>query len=197
MTRLFRMVFLAMAALPWATTAAAEPEVTVTLHVAPAEINVGDTARLEVRVRARGGSIQDLELGDLKKHPELEIISHQIVRPIQFSFGFGSGVQKESSLAHIFVLHATGAGTYEFAPAVAKVDGKVYRSSPLTLVVRPGAGDPRAGSDPMAIASAPGESDLSGARYDERAFLRTVVDSDEVYIGQQVKIGRASCRERV
>jgi len=187
-TRLFALAFLAMAALPWVATAAAEAEVTVTLHVAPAEVSVGDTARLEVRVRARGGSIQDLELGDLKKYPELEIISHQTVRPIHFSFGFGSGVQKESSLAHIFVLHATTAGTYEFAPAVAKVDGKVYRSAPLTLVVQPGAGDLQAGSDPTAIASATGESDLSGARYDERAFLRTVVDSDEIYIGQQVNV---------
>jgi hypothetical protein len=187
-TRLFTLAFLAMAALPWAATAAAEPEVTVTLDVAPAEIRVGDTARLEVRVRARGGRIENLELSDLKKYPELEIISHQTVRPFQFSFGFGSGVQKESSLANIFVLHATTAGTYEFAPAVAKVDGKVYRSAPLTLVVQPAAWDPQAGSDPTAVAGATRESDLSGARYDERAFLRTVVDSDEVYLGQQVNV---------
>ncbi len=188
MTRLFTLTLLAMLALPWGAAAAAEPEVTVTLHVTPVEIAVGDTARLEVRVRARGGSIQNLELADLKKYPELEIISHQTVRPIQFSFGFGSGVQKESSLAHVFVLHATAAGTYEFAPAVAKVDGKVYRSTPLTLVVQPGAGDPQPGSDPAAVAGVATESDLSGARYDERAFLRTVVDSDEVYIGQQVNV---------
>ncbi len=183
MIRLLILALLATAALPSAATA--QPEVSVTLAVSPAEINVGDTARLEVRVRARGGSIENLELSDLKKYPELEIISHQTVRPIQFSFGFGSGVQKESSLANIFVLHPTAAGTYEFAPAVAKVDGKAYRSAPLTLVVRPGT---QAEADPTRPSDVAVQGDLSGARYDERAFLRTVVESDEIYIGQQVNV---------
>ena len=177
-----------MVALPWAATASAAPEVTVTLDVAPAEVRVGDTARLEVRVQARGGSIENLELDDLSKYPELEIVSHQTVRPIQFSFGFGAGVQKESSLAHIFVLHPTAAGTYEFAPAVARVDGKVFRSAPLTLVVRPAAGDPVGGSDPTATPDATVDAELSGARYDERAFLRTVIEPQDVYIGQQVNV---------
>ena len=188
MTRLLTLALLATATLPWAATAAAEPEVTVTLDVAPAEVRVGETAQLEVRVRARGGSIQGLQLDDLKKHPELEIISHQTARPMQFSFGFGAGVQKESSLAHIFVLRPTVAGTYEFAPAVAKVDGKIYRSAPLTLVVLPGAGGLIRGSDPATAPEATVDSELSGARYDERAFLRTVVESDEVYFGQQVNV---------
>jgi hypothetical protein len=187
-TRLLALTLLAMATLPWAATVAAEPEVTVTLDVTPAEVSVGDTARLEVRVRARGGSIQGLELDDLKKYPELEIVSHQTVRPMQFSFGFGSGVQKESSLAHIFALLPTTAGTYEFAPAVAKVDGKVYRSAPLTLVVRDGTSDLQAGSQPTAATDAAADSNLSGARYEERAFLRTVVDPAEVYLGQQVNV---------
>ena len=137
MIRLLTIAFLLMAALPLAATARAEPEVTVTLDAAPTEVRVGEPTRLEVRVRARGGSIQNLELSDLKKYPELEIISHQTVRPMQFSFGFGSGVQKESSLSNIYVLRPTVAGTYEFGPAVAKVDGKIYRSAPLTLVVHP------------------------------------------------------------
>ena len=76
-------------------------------------------------------------------------------------------------------------------PAVAKVDGKIYRSAPLTLVVQPVAG----GSSSwvrtrrsMPDTTATVDAELSGARYDERAFLRTVVDSDEVYIGQQVNV---------
>jgi hypothetical protein len=32
------------------------------------------------------------------------------------------------------------------------------------------------------------DSELSGAQYDQRAFLRTVVEPDEVYIGQQVNV---------
>jgi len=184
--RLLTLAFFVMAALPWAATAAAEPEVTVTLGAVPAEVRIGEATRLEVRVHARGGSIQNLELSDLKKYPELEIVSHQAIRPMQFSFGFGSGVQKESSLANVYILQPLVAGTYEFAPAVAKVDGKTYRSAPLTLVVLPASGGATGGS--AAATDATIESDLSGARYDEHAFLRTVVEPEEVYIGQQVNV---------
>ena len=186
MIRLLTLAFFVMAALPWAATAAAEPEVTVTLGAVPAEVRIGEATRLEVRVHARGGSIQNLELSDLKKYPELEIVSHQTIRPMQFSFGFGSGVQKESSLANVYILQPLVAGTYEFAPAVAKVDGKTYRSAPLTLVVLPASGGATGGS--AAATDATIESDLSGARYDEHAFLRTVVEPEEVYIGQQVNV---------
>jgi hypothetical protein len=187
--RFLTLAFVAMTVLPWATTAAAAPEVTVTLSAAPTEVRVGEPTRLEVQVRVRGGGrIQNLELSDLKKYPELEIISHQTMRPMHFSFGFGSGVQKESSINNIYILRPTVAGTYEFAPAVAKVDGKIYRSGPLTLVVHPGGGDASGGADPATAPGAALESELSGARYDERAFLRTVVEPDEVYIGQQVNV---------
>ncbi|TNF59411.1 MAG: protein BatD, partial [Deltaproteobacteria bacterium] len=181
-------VLLATAALPWAATASAEPEVTVTLDAMPSEARVGETIRLEVRVRARGGRIQNLELRDLEKYPELEIVSHQTLRPMQFSFGFGKGVQMESSLANIYILRAAVPGSYEFKPAVAKVDGKTYRSAPLTLVVHPGAGGAKGGPDSATAPNAAVDSELSGARYDERAFLRTVVEPDEVYIGQQVNV---------
>jgi len=186
--RLLTLAFVAMVSLPWAAPAAAAPEVTVTLNATPTEVRVGEVTRLEVSVRTRGGRIQKLDLSDLEKYPELEIVSRQTVRPMQFSFGFGSGVQKESSITNIFILRPTIAGTFEFAPAVAKVDGQTYRSGPLTLVVHPGSGDATAGADPAAVHEATVDSELSGARYDERAFLRTVVEPNEVYIGQQVNV---------
>ncbi len=186
--RTLALLVVALSASPWSARAAAEPEVTVTLSATPNEAQVGDPVRLEVRVRARGGNIEDLRLNDLKKHLELEIVSHQTMRPMQFSFGFGSGVQKESSISNIYVLRPRAAGTYEFSPAVAKVDGKIYRSEPLTLVIRPSTSDARDPSNPASAPdSAPG-ADLSGARYDPRAFLRTVVEPTEVYLGQQVNI---------
>jgi hypothetical protein len=186
--RLLTLALVAAAAMPWAATAAAAPEVTVTLGATPTQLRVGEVTRLEVSVRARGGRIQKLDLSDLEKYPELEIISRQTVRPMQFSFGFGSTVQKESSITNIFVLRPTIAGTFEFAPAVAKVDGEIYRSGSLTLVVHPGSGDATGGADPAVTHEAAVDSELSGARYDERAFLRTVVEPKEVYIGQQVNV---------
>ncbi|MGB8224150.1 MAG: BatD family protein [Polyangiales bacterium] len=188
MIRLLTLAFLALAALPLNAVAAAEPEVTVTLDASPTEAKVGETIQLQVRVQARGGHIQDLELSDLKKYPELEIISHQTMRPMQFSFGFGSGVQMESSLTEVYVLQPLAAGTYEFMPAVARVDGKPYRSAPLTLIVQPSASGAM-GSPAPVVGPAPSMgSELSGATYDAQAFLRTVVEPDEVYLGQEVDV---------
>jgi hypothetical protein len=174
-------------ALAFAAPAFAQPEVSVTLDLTPRQASVGDMVRLEVRVKTRGGSIEALELEDLQKYPELEIVSHQTVRPMQFSFGFGSGVQVESSLGHVYMLRPTAPGEYAFSPAVAKVDGKSYRSEPVTLVVGQGA---RSGSptDSATAEDAPPEAELSGARFDERAFLRTVVEPTEAYVGQQVNV---------
>ena len=187
MRRLLTLACVAVGILPWAAGAQAEPEIEVTLDAAPTEVRVGDSIRLEVRVRARGARIEDLELGDLQKYPQLEIISHQTMRPMQFSFGLGAGVQMESSLADIYILRSTVPGTYVFAPAVARVDGKTYTSGPLTLVVR-SASDARDTSPPAPTPDIIEDSDLSGAQYDDQVFLRTVVEPKEVYIGQQVDV---------
>jgi hypothetical protein len=186
--RLLALALATSTTLFWAATANAQPEVEVSLDAAPLEARVGEMIRLEVRARASGARIQDLELRDLRKHPELEIVSHQISRPMQFSFGFGSGVQVESSLADVYVLRATAPGTYEFAPAIAKVDGKLYRSQPLTLVVHPGGTDASGPVDSIDLPEPTGDSQLSGARYDPHAFLRTIVEPDELYIGQQLNV---------
>jgi hypothetical protein len=184
--QLFIVGLLAIAALAPAR-ATAEPEVSVTLEASPSEVRVGELIRLEVRVRARGGSIDGLQLADLRKYPELEIVSHQTVRPMQFSFGFGSGVQVESSLAHVYMLRPRAPGEYPFDPATATVDGEPYRSQPLAIIVRQGAQMPNAPSSPEPAADA-GTPDLSGSRFDERAFLRTVVEPTEAYVGQQVDV---------
>ncbi len=185
-----RPLFLAIVicALPWASPARAEPEVSVTLKASPTEVSVGDTLQLEVRVRTRGGGIEGLDLGDLKKYPELDILSHQTVRPMQFSFGFGSGVQMESSLAEIYLLRATTPGTYTFQPATARVDGKTYKSAPLTIVVRGGAGVAGRPTDPNQAPGGAVDDGLTGAEYDTRAFLRTVIEPKEVYVGQQLDV---------
>jgi hypothetical protein len=187
-TRLLTLALISMSALPWAASVRAQPDVTVSLDATPSEARVGEMVQLEVRVRARGGRIQGLELEDLRKYPELDVVSHQTVRPMQFSFGFGSGVQVESSLAEIYVLRSTAAGTFEFAPAVAKVDGRTYRSEPLTLVIHPAVGGSTDVGENADVPESTTGTELSGARFDPRAFLRTVVEPKEVYVGQQVDV---------
>ena len=117
--------------------AGAQPEVSVTLSASPTEARVGEMIRLEVRVQTQGGSIEGLQLEDLRKYPELEIVSHQTMRPMQFSFGFGRGVQKQSSLAHIYVLRASAEGRFAFSPAIAKVDGKVVSQAEFVATMAP------------------------------------------------------------
>ncbi len=168
-------------------SAKAEADAKILLSATPRELRVGETFALEVRADVKEGSLEDLTFADLKKYPELEIISHQTSRPMQVSFGFGSGMKVQSSLSHRYTIRALAAGTFEFSPAVAEVDGKTYRSNPLTIVVLPSG---QATTSGAATPSTPPElgKELSGARYDPRAFLRTVVEQKEVYIGQQVNV---------
>ncbi len=168
-------------------SAKAEADAKILLSATPRELRVGETFALEVRADVKEGSLEDLTFADLKKYPELEIISHQTSRPMQVSFGFGSGMKVQSSLSHRYTIRALAAGTFEFSPAVAEVDGKTYRSNPLTIVVLPSG---QAATSGAATPSTPPElgKELSGARYDPRAFLRTVVEQKEVYIGQQVNV---------
>jgi hypothetical protein len=186
--RAFIALVLVGASFGWPTGGRAQPDVVVTLDASPPEVRVGEMMRLEVQVRVKGGSIEQLRLADLTRYPELEIVSQQTVRPVQLSFGFGSGVQVESSLAHVYMLRATAPGEYAFSPAVAKVDGETYESRPLTLVVRPNGGPSTPSGPSTPPPDEPNAAELSGARYDDRAFLRTVVEPTEAYVGQQIYV---------
>ena len=188
MIRLLTFVGLvAIGALAHGTSARADAEAEVILSATPREIRVGQTFSLEVRANVKGGSLEDLTFADLKKYPEFDIISHQTARPMQVSFGFGTGMKVQSSLSHQYAMRALAPGTFEFSPAVAKVDGETYLSDPLTIVVLPS--DKAATADPATPTPPPDVGkELSGARYDPRAFLRTVVEQEEVYIGQQVDV---------
>lgn len=173
--------------LAYGARAAADSETVVTLNATPREVRVGETFVLEVRADVKGGSLEELTLSDLKKYPELSVVSHRTSRPMQVSFGFGSGMQVASSLSHQYVMRASAPGTFSFSPAVAKVDGKTYRSDPLTVVALPANGS----SGTAAVVPTPPSAaadELSGAQYDSRAFLRTVVEPQSVYIGQQVDL---------
>lgn len=177
----------AIGCLAHGATAAADAEAEVTLSATPRELRTGQTFSLEVRANIKGGGLENLTFADLKKYPELSVISHQMSRPMQVSFGFGSGMKVESSLSHQYLIRALKPGTFEFSPAIATVNGKTYRSNSLTIVVIPS--DATATGGPSSPAPPPevGEG-LSGARYDPRAFLRTIVGQESVYVGQQVDV---------
>ena len=110
MRALGALLILTAATLAWPGEVWAEPNVEVSLDISPSRARVGEMVRLEVRVKTQGGSIQALELEDLQKYPELEIVRHETLRPTQVSFGFGSGVQVESSLAQVYLLRPRAPG---------------------------------------------------------------------------------------
>ena len=161
----------------------AKSEVELTMVASPQEVSVGDTFRLDISLRVSGARIEDVKLPDLTA---FEITSRQTSRPFQFSFSFGSGTRVESTTMHSFGLRALQQGTYTIEPAEATVDGQLYRSNPVTIRVGPGVVPSPELPDDTVEEDATGE--LSGAEFDARAFLRTVVEPTDPYRGQQVDV---------
>ena len=161
----------------------AKSEVELTMTASPQDVSVGDTFRLDISLRVSGARVEDVQLPDLTA---FEITSRQTSRPFQFSFSFGSGTRVESTTMHSFGLRAFKQGTYTIKPAEATVDGHLYRSNPVTIRVRPGVAPSPELPDDTVEADASGE--LSGAEFDARAFLRTVVEPSDPYRGQQVDV---------
>lgn len=176
-------------------------KVRVTMVSSATQVDVGDPFIIEIRVDLSGEDVDDIALPDFGK---LEVLGKSVSRPISFSFGFGSGGQRaqvQSQIVHDFTVRATEPGTYVIQPAIVTIGSRKYASQKLTIEARgsalvqppgalpPGAPpDPNAPPDGAAPGSAPAEGPLSGARYDEDLFLRTVVDKSEAYVGEQVTV---------
>ncbi len=155
------------------------------MQAAPLQVRVGETVRLEIEVKVIGGKADELELPDLD---EWQIVARQVSRPFQISFGFGSGSTVESTTVHIFTLRALREGRYEIEPAKAIVDGETYVSAPVLIDVTAAE---LPGETPQAV---PGQTEedvdgkLEGAKFDPSAFLQTVVEPKDPYVGEQVDV---------
>lgn len=155
-----------------------------------AQVAVGDTFRVQVRLDVTGAEAPEPQLPDLSA---FDVVSRQVSRPMQFRFGFGAQAQViQSTAVYAFTLRAREAGRFELAPARANVAGREFVSNPLTIVVggsAPGSGvnQQQQGTVPGPAAQPP-SGPLDGAIYDDQAFLRTVVDRPEPWLGQQVTV---------
>jgi hypothetical protein len=156
----------------------------VSMQASRTRLAAGDTFVLEVRADVQGESLDDLEIPDLQA---FEVLSRQVSRPFSFSFGFGRGRVVQSSTRHTFTLRALEPGTHRLAPARAVVGGRSFRSAPLTIEVRPGAGA-AAQDGPSDDRSGGKAAEVEGAAYDSHAFLRTVVDRADPWVGEQVTV---------
>lgn len=164
---------------------------TVTMRANTTRVAVGDTLVLRVRAEVQGATVQDVQLPEM---PGFQILSRQVSRPFSFSFGFGNQRRTvQSSTEYILQLRALEPGTHRIAPAKAIVGGRTFTSDPLTVVVTGSRSTPGATPDGGATSvdqalPGQGQAEVDEARFDPNAFLRTVVDEGEPYVGQQVTV---------
>ena len=163
------------------TSTALAQSASISMTVDRTELSVGEQLQMQVRADVTGGGADDLILPDLAA---FHIVSRRVARPMQFSFGFGSQRQTvRSSVVYDLVLQATEAGTFELRPATLTLGAQTFRSEPVTIAVKESLG----GTLPPRPAEPP-TGNLDGAEFDPQAFVRTVVDQDDVFVGEQVTV---------
>ncbi len=159
-------------------------------------VAVGDTFRLQVRANVTGAEVTRFDPPSLDG---FAVRSRQVSRPLQFRFGFGQQQQViQSTTVHTYVLEALTPGRHTFEPAEAEAGGHTFRSDPLTVVVGgsgatpPDPQNPQNPQNPTQIQpqqnpNAPAVA-VDGAQVDPIAFIRTVADVADPYIGQQTTV---------
>ncbi len=168
---------------PLVAEAQSGTSVRLVMSASPTRVPVGSPFELSVRAEVSGRDVDDIKVPDLS---DFEIRSRSVSRPLQFRFGSSSGTQiVQSTTVHSFVLIARTAGAFELEPAVATVGGVQHRSNRVTVIVGNAAAPNPAAviPNPQQQQAVPG---LDGAVYDDTAFVRTVVDKAEPFIGEQV-----------
>lgn len=187
---------LCAASLP-VTVAAQQVSGRVTMTTDRSEVNVGEPFRLQIRAEISGADVDRFAIPDLSA---FEIRGRQVSRPVQFRFGVGGQQQIiQSTTVHTYTLIPHTPGRYELAPATVTAGGQTFTSNPVTVVVGGTPQQPFVPQDPTANATAPDRStpsggdpssrvEVDGAQVDPRAFLRTVADVAEPYVGQQVTV---------
>ncbi|MDH5493872.1 MAG: BatD family protein, partial [Myxococcales bacterium] len=179
--------------------AAAQIRITAVMTTDRSEVALGDLFELQVRVETAGAEAERIDLPDLSA---FEIVRRSISQPMQLQLGFGRNTRVvQASTVHRLLLRPRSPGTHALEPTRVYVGGQKYESNALTIRVlgdSQSAGAPGHPSLPGAEPSPPGDpqegpaSDataiLDGAAFDREAFIRTVVDKPEPYVGEQVTI---------
>ncbi len=165
---------------------------------------LGQVFRLEATCHAQGAEVgmPELDVSDF------EVMSRQVSRPMQFTFGVGGQQQiVESTTRLALLVRPRREGRFEVGPASASVGGTRITSGTITIRVG-GSGAPgqlapqpgqlmnpgqNPGQTPGQPVTPPGSEGppagpLDGAVYDDQAFLRTVIDRHEAVVGQQITV---------
>lgn len=195
---------------------AAAQSATVHMNASPTSVAVGDVIVLEIRADATGGRVQNFEPPDLSGF-DVVSRRVATPMSFQFGFGGQTQVMQSSSVQTLELL-ARRPGRYALKPARVLVGGHRFESNRLTIVVVPAGqtpppdsaqnGAPPGGTSggtptnplgplanllgeplpPQGGAIGPPTGPLDGAEFDSQAFVRTVVDKREPYVGEQVTV---------
>lgn len=178
----------ALAVLAFASAAEAQT-VTAVMTADRTDLPTGQTFRLQIRADVQGGDVERVDPPDLS---QFDVVSRQVSRPMQFRFGFGQQQQMvHATTIHTYVLRPRAAGRYELPGADVVVGGQTHTTNSLTIVVGGSQAPPPtqpAQPDPGAQQSVPTPPGADGAQYDDQAFIRTVVDEPNPYVGQQTTV---------
>jgi hypothetical protein len=161
------------------------------------QVGLEDTFRLTIVVSDApdGAQLQ------FPSSPDLEILSRSQSSQTSFQFGGGgSGIKRTQK--YVLVMKATRVGELTLPAAVLTASGKTYKTEPIRISVKQGHMGPSSGGsrhrspapDPFQGFRFPGmdeedEQDPFSSnipRSDSDLFLRSSVDRQEVYVGEQV-----------
>lgn len=181
------------------SAAQAGPKARISMSASSNRVSVGEPFAVEIRLETHGDDPDSVELPDFGS---FQVLGRSTSRPFSFSFGFGSGGQQarvKSETIYGFTLRATERGAFNVRPAIVTMGGRRIASQPLNIIVAdgpqalptdPGAAQAAGADDAHDVppAAAAGSSTLDGAKVDGTMFLRTVVDKQRAYLGEQVTV---------
>lgn len=152
--------------------AAGDPEIRVDLQ--PSVVEVGGSARLQVQLEGISG-------GEKPEMPTVDGLDvYESGRSTNFSLVNG---RFSRSTIYTYELVARRGGDYTIGPVRITADGRAYESQSLTLRVRtrppPASAQAAPGGEPPSV-------DDPIGNVSEEVFARVVVDSEEIYRGQQL-----------
>jgi hypothetical protein len=167
-----------------------EAQVRVSMTADRTSVGIDEQLTVRIEVESEGGGSPEVELPGFAG---FQVVSQQVQRPMQFSFSFGGRAVVRSSTNYTFGLRPVSVGRLTIDAVRVSVDGKVYASRPIEITVAGGGAVPPSGptQQPGSASGTPGASGApaaEGAAIDAMAFLRTVVDKPEPYVGEQVTV---------
>jgi hypothetical protein len=192
-------VFLSVIALAGAGRALAEVE--LSQNVDRAEVGLDDVFRLTVTVSDAPDSAQL----QFPASSDFNILSKSESSQMSYQLGGGGPATIRRTHKYTLLMAAKRVGTLTIPPTVVSIGGKAYKTEPVQITVKRGhVDDPRAQrggprpNDPFRRFGLPGfggfddEGDgfpeVDVPRSDSDLFLRSSLDRDEVFVGDQVTL---------